>query len=335
MKIRDVAKAAGVSIATVSRVINHPEQVTDETRDRVQSVIAQNNYVPNGEPKAPRRNRKKNSIAVVVPSLHTYRNVVDGIGAVCAKKNYTFQIYDNRSGEKALLSILKNLIFQQVDGLIISTDLLSQRVQGLIQEERIPYVGIGGEQWKEKINLCYINYRDSAEQVAELLSRDSSGKAVLMLCEEESSCGRQMKEGFESVWHGEITVRHVGASPDEGYLQMQEILADAEHPDVVFTQTDEMAAGVLKAAMDAHVAVPQDMRVAGFDNSPFSAFLIPELTTVEQPTHRLGMLAARMLFDVLEDEGYFDVETQQIVLKGRLKIRQSCGNRKAIYQEYE
>lgn len=334
MKIRDVAKAAGVSIATVSRVINHPEQVTGETRERVQAIIAQHNYIPNGEAKAPRRSKKKNSIAVIVTNPHAYRNIADGIGSVCIKKKYTVQIVEGID-EKSILSILKDVIIQQTDATILSAELLTPPVQKILKDEHMPFVGIGGDERDGNISRCYINYRDTAAQMAELLALKREGDALLMLCDWKDSCGRQMKEGFENAWRGKVAVRYVGNNPEDGYMHMQDVLAIGKHPDAVFAQTDDIAAGVLKAAAEAKIAVPTDMKVAGFDNSPFSAFLTPELTTVEQPTGRLGMLAARMLFDALEDEDYFDIETRAIALKGRLKIRQSCGNQKAIYQEYE
>ena len=92
---------------------------------------------------------------------------------------------------------------------------------------------------------------------------------------------------------------------------------------------------MLKAAAEKRVAVPRQLRVIGFHDGPVSTALQPELTSVEQPTYRLGIAAARWLFDILEDQEYFDIEAQEIVLKGRIRIRRSCGNRKTIYELYE
>lgn len=83
------------------------------------------------------------------------------------------------------------------------------------------------------------------------------------------------------------------------------------------------------------ITVPGNLRVVGFRDSAVSVTISPELTTVEQPTYRLGMAAARRLFDIIGESEYFDIESQEIALKGRLKIRRSCGNNKSIYEIYE
>ena len=335
MKIRDVAKAAGVSIATVSRVINHPEKVTDETREKIRAIIAQNNYIPNGEPKAPRKIRKKNSIAVIVPSLSLYRSLSEGISSICSNKNYSLLQCETGGNEKTLQTCLKSLFSQQIDGMILDTSCLNSHIRELLTEEGIPFVCIGGKKTALDVNCCYINYYDTAEKTAGLLQKNPADTALLLTAFPGSDIADQMEKGFRSVWKNSVTVRSAGNSPLEGFQFMQEYLLQNPAPDVVFTQTDELALGVIKAAQEAGISVPGAMRVAGFDNASFSSFTDPEITSTEQPTYRLGMLAARMLFDILLDEDYFDIEAQEIALKGRLKIRQSCGNKKAIYQEYE
>lgn len=335
MKIRDVAKAAGVSIATVSRVINHPEKVTAETRDRVQAIIEHNRYVPNEESKLPRRGRKKNIIALIVSDLSLYRNLIGGVRTICEKKNYSLQICEVGDNEKMLQTSFKSRIAQQADGLLLAEELLNSGTYKMMQEAKIPFVCVGGEHSALDVNLCYINYRDAAAHMAQILSGKPDANATLVLLKNKSCCAQQLKDGFCNAWMGQVHVEYVDNTPDSGYLLTQELLGRDTIPGVILAQTDEIAVGILKAAKEAGISVPQELRVAGFDNSPFSAYITPELTSVEQPTYRLGLVATRMLFDILEDEEFFDVEVQEVALKGHLKIRQSCGNKKAIYQEYE
>ena len=113
------------------------------------------------------------------------------------------------------------------------------------------------------------------------------------------------------------------------------MLEEGARPEAIVAQHDEIAFGIVKAAREKGIQVPQEMKIVGFDNSQLSAMVTPELTTVEQPTFRLGILAGRRLFDIMEDHEYFDIEVQEIALKGRLKIRRSCGNQKSIYEEIE
>ena len=91
----------------------------------------------------------------------------------------------------------------------------------------------------------------------------------------------------------------------------------------------------LKAARAEGVDIPGRLAVAGFSDSPMCELVTPELTSVEQPAHRLGMVAARLLFDLIEDEQLADRVPQQVVLQPKLKIRRSCGNEKYIYELFE
>lgn len=334
MKIRDVAKAAGVSIATVSRVINHPEMVTPETREHVQAVINGSNYSPAGASKQKRRDSRSKAIAFIVSGPQKLGNILLGIRSVCEKKTYVTSIY-MADQEKSQMAFLENITEKQADGLIIDYDWLTSAGLEWLKTSGVPFVCVGGTGADPDVNCCYINYFDTAGQMAEKLADKAEDEALLLLNEPLDACGEQMIAGFKAKWRGRVQIEFTHNIPEESYLLMRDILDERECPAAILTQTDEMAVGVLKAVGNSGLTVAEQVRVAGFDNASYSAFLTPELTTVEQPTYRLGLLAARILFDLMEDEEMFEVEPQQIMLKGRLKIRQTCGNRKAIYQEYE
>ena len=119
-----------------------------------------------------------------------------------------------------------------------------------------------------------------------------------------------------------------------GYAKTMELLDAGEMPEAVFCASDEQAFGVLKAAHEKGVRVPEELAVAGFTDSPMSNLCDPELTTIDLPIYRLGIIAARMLFDVIEDTGS-EVTPGEVVLQPKLRIRRSCGNEKPINVLFE
>ena len=114
------------------------------------------------------------------------------------------------------------------------------------------------------------------------------------------------------------------------------MLAEGEAlPQAFFAADDGIAVGIMKAAQEEKLAVPRQLAVAGFTDSEMATVVCPALTTVEHPYERLGTVAARRLIDLIENSELYDIETQEIVLKSKLKIRKSCGNKKNIYEQFE
>ena len=116
-----------------------------------------------------------------------------------------------------------------------------------------------------------------------------------------------------------------------GYLAMQKLLQNHTIPPALITASDDQAAGVMKAVLDEHISIPENMALACLTDSATCSILDPPVTALETPSRRLGMVAARMLFDSIEgsDELY---GPQEIILQPKLKIRRSCGNTKPIYE---
>ena len=339
MNIHEVAEAAGVSVATVSRVINHPEIVAEKTRERVLAVLKRTSYVPNAEPRA-KRQRKKHAIALILPSLMEYPNVLAGVRAIAGMKNCGVQLCVTGYDEADAARNVRALVAQQVDGVILAADSGAETAGAKLREAGGPTVYIGGRRASDDETMCYINYLESAQKLAQYAVDTGNASALLLLDEQDSDVRQSLWEGFRQAWlaagRPEEALARATCEPcvQGGYLAARDMLEDGA-PALVVAQYDVMAAGVLKAAAERRVAVPRQLHVIGFHDGPVSTALQPELTSVEQPTYRLGIAAARWLFDILEDQEYFDIEAQEIVLKGRLRIRRSCGNRKTIYELFE
>lgn len=341
MNIHEVAKAAGVSVTTVSRVVNHPELVAEKTRERVLEIIRGSDYAAN-RGYITKHGEKKLAIAVIIPSEFNYRKVYDGVQSVAVNKNFGVQLCITNYDSEVLHHNIRSLIAQQIDGFILANENVNTDTLSIIKKAGIPFVGIGGEQHSYYENMCYINYYDSACKMAQYIIDSENEHIWLFLSKHESDCKTFLRLGLCDTWKkhdksmDNIYIFETNDSYKGGYLAGIEGLRKKEKiPDMILCQYDEVAIGLMKAATELKIPVPQQLHIAGFNDSAVSTFISPELTSVEHPTFRLGAVAARSLIDIIEESEYFDVETHQITLKGRVKIRRSCGNKKAIYETYE
>ncbi len=340
MNIHEVAQAAGVSVATVSRVVNHPELVAEKTRARVLAVLEQKRYAPNAELRT-RSAKRKQAIALVIPSLMEYRLTLDGVRQIGNAKNYGVQLCVTDYGEPELIRNVRALAAQQIDGVILAGQIGSESAYRTLREAGIPVVCINSLKRGGNEDICYINYGESAGKLAQYAIESGNRSAVLILSNRYSGCREKFEKGFRETWYAagypETSLRVVNAEESfkGGAQAMEAILTANAFPDLIVAQYDEMAVGAMKAAQEQKISIPKQLRFMGFFDTPVSSAVTPELTTIEQPTYRLGVASARRLFDIMEDQDYFDVESQEIVLKGRLKIRRSCGNKKSIYELYD
>ena len=169
-----------------------------------------------------------------------------------------------------------------------------------------------------------------------LLSRDVMEEVLAEAYREASPDFYALLDGYSSEKnHEDITELVLALYDSSQNAPFPGVWLENALPDLIVAQYDEMALGAMKVAQERKIYVPRQLRFMGFFDTPASSIVLPELTSIEQPTYRLGVASARRLFDIMEDQDYFDVESQEIVLKGRLKIRHSCGNKKTIYEMYE
>lgn len=340
MNIHEVAQAAGVSVATVSRVVNHPELVAEKTRARVLAVLEQKRYAPNAELRT-RSAKRKQAIALVIPSFMEYRLTLDGVRQIGNAKNYGVQLCVTDYDEPELIRNVRALAAQQIDGVILAGQIGSESAYRTLREAGIPVVCINSLKRGGNEDICYINYGESAGKLAQYAVESGNRSAVLILSDRYSGCREKFEKGFRETWYAagfpEASLRVVNAEESfkGGAQAMEAILTANAFPDLIVAQYDEMAVGAMKAAQEQKISIPKQLRFMGFFDTPVSSAVTPELTSIEQPTYRLGVASARRLFDIMEDQDYFDVESQEIVLKGRLKIRRSCGNKKSIYELYD
>jgi LacI family repressor for deo operon, udp, cdd, tsx, nupC, and nupG len=304
--IRDVAKRAGVSTATVSRSLAAPDLVSEETRARVAAAITATGYTPNVAARNLRARRTK-MVLVVVPNIanHFFAEVLRGIDDELVGHGYGIIIgnLDNLPEREARYV---DLVFaRQVDGVLLLSGHVPAGNGRTMGEAGLPMASICVEIPGSGLPAVLVDDRAAGESVAaHLLSLGHrrfgyvSGPAGNM-----SEVGRwggfragMANAGFDPedtlYWQGDFSLE-AGIAAGHAFLDCK------RQPTAIFAASDHMAIAFMKTVSEAGIRVPDDVSVVGFDGIEFGAFVTPTLTTIPQPRHELGHTAARMLLGAL------------------------------------
>ena len=338
INIKEVAKAAGVSVATISRVLNHPEQVQPETKTHVLAVMENLNYHPNWFARGLNLG-KTSTIALLVPNIESrrYREILSGVETVALKKQHIVMLCNTHADPEEEAEYLKMVVGRQVDGLILASPLLGGSQLNALLGSSLPWVHIGPAETGLCRNLCYINYEEGAYQMTTHLIKMGQKEITLLLDEAPLVEMRQITAGYrralrEHLPEAKESILTCTDDPRGGYYTAQKLLQNGTLPQAMITASSGQASGVLKVLLDEAIPVPERMALACLSDSSTCSILEPPLTALEAPGKRLGMVAARMLFDNIEDSGEDDYGPQEVILQPKLKIRRSCGNTKPIYE---
>lgn len=354
MNIKQIAKAAGVSVATVSRVLNHPDSVAPATREKIQKVIDEEEYTPNWFARGLNFNNTK-TIGLVIP--HTinsnYMEIANGVEEVARQKGYITFMCNMEKDPQMEKEYIDQLVKRKVDGLILMFTNLDDEYMNWIRNEKIPTVLIGGGKVIQDWDSVNVDCRaGAAEMVAHLV--ECGHETVGILCGDNPETEMQdMLLGYKNVLQAsgkkvsEELIRCVENNIEGGYLGMKKMIAEStgedrvnaqKLPDVIFATSDEIAYGAMDAIKDSSLKIPEDIAIAGFGNNRMSNLMEPKLTTVEQPFRKMGIYGARILFDLIEENadrknkkragGKSD--RRHIVLQTKMRVRKSCGNKGRI-----
>lgn len=330
VKMSDVAKLANVSTATVSRVLRNPETVKENTRKKVLNVIEQLNYQPNILARHFRRN-ETNTILVMVPNIlnTVFTGIIEGIESEAARNGYRVLLGNtNKSveNEYGLIDLLKQ---KQTDGMILFSARMDPKTLVNLSEE-YPIVLTTAYIDGLKVPTVSIDNISSSRNAVEHLIKLGHTRIAHISGPLEFSGSRDRYKGYQQallqndlkidsmlVQEGDFTL-------ESGYNLMLKFIAMEHPPTAVFTANDEMAMGVVKAAKDHGLKVPEDLAVVGFDNISFSAIFEPALTTIAQPLFKMGQVSMQLLLQQIQG---VQVSKIQHILESELIIRDSCGGK--------
>ena len=204
-----------------------------------------------------------------------------------------------------------------------------------VEERDVPVVIIGENKGVKGFNAVKVDCRLGAEKIVSQLL-ENGHKSIGILCGNDPQQESQdILEGYKHILKkNKIAIKKEYIKPVEntiegGYLGARKMIAGMP-PDAIFTTSDEIAYGAMDAIKDSNLKIPGDIAVAGFGNARMSNLIEPKLTTVELPFHKMGVYAARLLFDLIEAEDRAAEKPKQIILQSKLRIRKSCGHKERI-----
>ena len=317
------------------------QQVLPETRDHVLAVMKEQNYTPNWFARGLNLGTTK-TIALLVPEIEseTQQRIISGIETVARNKGYAV-FFCNTHGdariEEESLSMCEN---RRVDGIaLVSSNILQERVLQT-REAGIPCVHVGKNRNSGCDTLCYIDFEEGTYRLTRHLLSFGYKSIGLLRNTAERQMSAQMEAGFagalrESQQTVDSRLYTCEASVQGGYLFSQQLIQQNTLPAALIAAGDGQALGILKAAQDAKISVPQQLALASMTDSPVCGLVNPPITALELPAAKLGMAAGRLLFDSIENKDLELGVPQEMVLQPKLKIRRSCGNEKYIYELFD
>ena len=307
--IQDVAREAGVSTATVSRVMSNPGIVAATTRAAVEEAIARTGYAVHHSARNLRRQRT-GSIVALVPNLANpfFSQILSGISATLSPRGYHLLIADTQDGPQAGGQLLHYLGHGVADGLILFDGTVERaHLEPGSGDRPLPPMVIACE-WME--GLALPNVRVDNVEGARLAVDHLVGLGHRRIGHLTGPAGNVLTEARiagtrAALGEAGLAVRSEwffagDFSLDSGAFAAGEWLAMAERPTALFCASDEMAAGFIGAVQAAGVEVPRDVSVVGFDNIEIAAHLTPALSTVRQQRTSIGVEAARMVLGCIE-----------------------------------
>ncbi len=327
-------------MATVSRVLNHPESVAPRTKAKIEAVIKEAGYTPNWFARGLNLNRT-DTIAVIIPDVlsESYMYIAKGVEDVAHQKDCMVLMCNAEFDAEKERRYLDNLIKRKVDGVIMISTLLDKEDFLNIAEENLPIVLIGSN--KEAFGLpCVSVDTKEAAYVATKHLIDNGYRKIAFIQGKLATLSNEWKlEGYKRAL-SEAGIDFVDdyiyreeESIYGGYLAAKKILNTKNRPDAAFATRDALAFGVIDGMRDSGIAIPDEMALVGFDNVQMAGVVDPPLTTMDMSMHKLGVVGARLLFDIIADNE--DRDPQTIFLQSKLKIRKSSGHKEKIGEMFK
>lgn len=330
LTIEDIAKSAGVSIKTVSRVFNNAPNVRQQKRDLVLGVARDLGFRPNI---SARQLASKRSF--VISHFHDNPNkdylseIYDGMRRACSEQGY-YAVAEKLEPQKGSYrnAFLEYLQLYEVDGVILSPPVSDDNgVIREIQKLGIPHVLISpGKKKKGSINV-FINEKDAGRSITDFLIQRGHKKLAFISGLDSHAASLEREAGFwEAIATSGIPKKNALRLPGDfsmqsGFTAFEKLTKKAPDVTGIFAANDEMAVGTIVAALRAGKKVPGELSVVGFDDSPFARSMWPTITSLAQPIDEMALLSTQKLIDWINSEL---PEEAQFEFSTKIIVRDSC-----------
>lgn len=316
--IKDVARICGVGVSTVSRAINNHPDINPETKEKIMSVIAEHNYIPNNSARNLKRSESK-TIAVLIKGITNpfFHGIVKVLERAIEKKKYSFLLHHVDEEEDEMMAALELEKEKKLCGIIFLGGA-THHTEDSIRQLKTPFVfctvGLGPEIDKGLYSSVEI---DDVEEACKMVSYlcDLGHRRIAMVAarEDDAAIGRMRLEGYKKA----LEKYHIPFDPElvlypekgdnpysmeNGRRVVKRFLESGKEATAFFVISDNTAFGACKAITDLGCLVPEDYSVAGFDGIEMCAYYCPSLTTMKQPCEDMAREAIEILFDLIEDQ---------------------------------
>lgn len=328
--MNDVAKAAGVSVASVSRVINNSGYVSPELRARILNAMEELKYYPNAIARS-LATKKTKTLGLLISNVMNpfFTAVVRGIEDSAHARGYNLILCNTDENPQKERNYLGVLCSRQVDGLIITPCEKNSEYIAALVEAGTHVVLLDRSMSNTNADYVGIDNEAAAYVATEHLLSLGNSRIGLVAGAPMVSTGRDRVAGYrraladQGVDSDDNLVKFTDFKEESGYEKTLELLSLHDPPTAIFATNNLLTLGALRAVSALGLSIPGDVALVGFDDIPWGQFVSPPLTTVVQPAYRLGKEAGSLLID--RCSGIETGPPKSIVIDTYLEIRESCG----------
>lgn len=308
--IKDIAKLSGVSVATVSRVINDNGRFSEETRQKVLAVIKETNYQMNFSAKSLRMN-KSFSVGILVPDISNYffSSVVQQMEAILFEQGYSTIICNTGRNLDKELAYLNMLESKMVDGLIVISGADEFGFNYSNAENGIPYVCID-RQPKDKKDTIFIssNHYQGAFEATEALIHAGAKSPVIFMHSRQSSSAKERLKGFQDAlkknniqMDPELSIFTIDLQKPDYQKNIATFIQKAKKIDGIFAINDHIAIELLNFLPTIGKKIPDDIKLIGFDDTPQCNYTVPKLSSVKQNIPEIAQITVDNLISIIKN----------------------------------
>ncbi len=325
--IYDVAKEAGVSIATVSKVINGKGKISEETRGSVLAIMDRMDYQPSVIASA-LTGKKTFTLGLLVPDISNpfFAEIARAIEDQSQRYGYSVVMCSTDNKDDKVERYIALLLQKSVDGIIIATGIDKINILEQLLSKRIPVVLLAREMPLVAVNTVvvddYVGGSMAANHLLELGHKRMAvlGESAKVVSSRERIRGFRQTMEDEQIPFREEWLKYRDYRIEDGKLKALELLQTEDRPTAIFACNDMLAVGALQAAKEAGVKVPEELSIVSFDNTILATVTDPQLTTIAQPMDYMGKAVVDLIVDELK--GSKSIK-QRTVLRPELLIRES------------
>ena len=330
--IKDVAKAAGVSTATVSRVLSNGAHVRPEVRERVMEAVAQLAYRPNLLARS-LRSQQTNTIGLIVSDIRNpfFTAISRAVEDTAYEQGFSLVLCNTDENPEKEAIYLNLMHDENVAGVIFSpTRQTAANFTAL--KVTFPTVIVDRSIQDADVDVVLLDNVDAAYRLTTHLI-ENGYQRIGAICGETSSTGRERYAGFEKALRARDLspiadhVKYVQPKIEAGYAAALKILDTTQPPAALLATNSLLAAGALQAIRERNLSIPGDIALVTFDETTWASLVQPPLTLIAQPTNEIGKTATELLLQRITDPHR---PTRQVILKGQLLVRGSSAPRRRV-----